>query len=263
MTAPWIRKLVAQVLAGQPTPLLEYHLDDVLIWLGNARYEITQELDHAFARAGLSRDDAVARAQTLLDRRLFDEGFPPHRILGLPPDAATAIVRQRYRRLIQAFHPDRQPQRSVWLTRRTELINIAYGRLRRRPPSDRQASTSARESKASSKRWSQRWLRTRPLYFRRNDGASNRPVIGRLRAWLGASQSFQWRFFGLLITGCLILLLYLLYANAYRLAGFEQTTSNGPPAHHSEMQTAPKTTVPTMRDVKSSDTAPATLVESH
>lgn len=265
MTAPWIRKLVAQVWVGQPTPLLERHLDDILIWLGNASHDITRELDHAFARAGLSREDAVARTQRLLDRRLFIEGLPPHRLLGLPADATAAVVRQRYRRLIQAFHPDRHPARSAWLTQRTELINIAYGHLRHQPRSERPPSSAANGSVNPPKQSNRRWPKPRTLYYQQQDGASGPPLMGRLRAWLGASRSFQVRFFGLLITGCVILLLYLFYINGHALGRFWRMTPIGEPeASQGRAERAPQATVPVVTDAKGkAGIAPVTFVESH
>ncbi len=212
MTPRWPQDIATEVSAGRLTPLLECRLDEILIWLGNARHDATRLLDEAFARRGLDRDHAVARVQELLDRLLFIEDLPPHRILGLPANASAPVVRQRYRRLIQAFHPDRHPERSVWLTQRTELINIAYGRLRRRPAAAAAAQPAAKSTGPAPKKKPRK--RPRATYHYWDDGSYAPPLAWRLRTWLGASHGFQLRFFGLLIAACLALLLYLFYINS-------------------------------------------------
>ncbi|MBK5964287.1 hypothetical protein CCR95_09360, partial [Thiocystis minor] len=84
-------------------------------------------MGNAIRQAGLSRRQAAARAYELLDQWLFaDSDRPSPRTLGLPPDADPTLAKQRYRRLIQVYHPDRHPTRVAWATHRTERINLAF-----------------------------------------------------------------------------------------------------------------------------------------
>jgi len=55
-------------------------------------------------------------------------GGDPYTILGVPPTATVAEIREAYRRLARRYHPDRNPGRPyVW--KRMARINVAYEAL--------------------------------------------------------------------------------------------------------------------------------------
>ncbi|AFL72854.1 DnaJ-class molecular chaperone with C-terminal Zn finger domain [Thiocystis violascens DSM 198] len=132
MTSHWTHQLARALATGRPTTTLESNLDALLLWLSNPDNPRATEVCRAIRRAGLSRRQAAARAYELLDQRLFaDSDRPSPRTLGLPPDADPTLAKQRYRRLIQVYHPDRHPTEVAWATHRTERINLAFDAHRR------------------------------------------------------------------------------------------------------------------------------------
>lgn len=132
MTSHWTHQLARALAAGRLTPTLESHLDALLLWLSNPDNPHATEVGSALRRAGLSQRQAATRAYALLDRWLFaDPDQPSPRTLGLPADADPTLAKQRYRRLIQVYHPDRHPTQVAWATHRTERINLAFDAHRR------------------------------------------------------------------------------------------------------------------------------------
>ena len=109
------------------------HLDAVLAWLIQPERPSSRPLDDAIRAAGLTREQAVERAYSLFDLLLL--GMPveaPEETLGLKGETDPGVIKQRYRRLIAIYHPDRHPARSADLNRRTERINRAYRQLMQR-----------------------------------------------------------------------------------------------------------------------------------
>ncbi|WP_295404660.1 hypothetical protein [uncultured Thiocystis sp.] len=132
ITSHWTHQLARALAAGRLTSTLESHLDALLLWLSNPDNPHAAEIGGALRRAGLSRRQATARAYELLDQWLFaDANRSSPRTLGLPPDANPTLAKQRYRRLIQVYHPDRHPTQVAWATHRTERINLAFDAHRR------------------------------------------------------------------------------------------------------------------------------------
>lgn len=245
MIHDWQNHLARTLMSGFATATLEQQLDVLLTWLGNPDNLHVADLDAAIAASGLARDEATERAYDILDGLLFaDPTGPPHLILGLPPTADAATVKQRYRRLIQAYHPDRHPALAVLHNQRTEQINLAYAAFERgdwkaaapargsasRPSS---GSGSGRATKRSSERSSGRSTGrssgrpsgpsakvprprapkvAKPLSL----GLSLEKVSlgNRLRRNLGRAETFQWRFFAGLVLFCIALLALLLYPEA-------------------------------------------------
>ncbi|EXJ13699.1 J domain-containing protein [Imhoffiella purpurea] len=150
MSAHWTQEIADSLASGRPSNALEQHLDALLLWLGNPDNPGAAALDAALARNRLDRGRATTRAYRLLDRRLFpaDQG-PSAQTLGLGPDADPALAKQRYRRLIQVYHPDRHPNRTVWATQHTEQINRAYDSFRRPRTQGRRPSASATGTEGS------------------------------------------------------------------------------------------------------------------
>ena len=127
MIPHWTQQLARSLSDGRLTTAFEAHFDALLLWLSNPENPRAAELDAAIRRLGLSRRQASERAYELLDQWLFDHAGPPSlRTLGLPADADPTLAKQRYRRLIQVYHPDRHAAHNDWATRRTERINLAF-----------------------------------------------------------------------------------------------------------------------------------------
>ncbi|NCA71385.1 MAG: hypothetical protein EOM91_15080 [Sphingobacteriia bacterium] len=196
------------------TATLEQQLDALLIWLGNPDNPNVAVLDEAIARAGLTRLDAAGLAYDILDRLLFagPNGSPEH-ILGLRDTTDVAAAKQRYRCLIQAYHPDRHPARVLVHNERTEQINIAYAAFERgvRESASRGAvasdPASTRKAARARRRRAPKRVDPYPLCAAR----SRQSLGARLRRWLGGAESFQARFFVGLILFCALLLASLLY----------------------------------------------------
>lgn len=131
MVPHWTQQIASALAAGQPTATLEWHLDTLLLWLSNPDSPRTGDLDQAFKLAGMDRWQAATQAYRVLDLLLFPSNQPPSAgTLGLTGHENPDVAKQRYRRLIQVYHPDRHPDRSIWATRHTELINRAFAAYR-------------------------------------------------------------------------------------------------------------------------------------
>ncbi|MBK1694751.1 hypothetical protein CKO09_08370 [Chromatium weissei] len=127
----WTHRLARALAHEQLTRLPPAHLDTILLWLSHPENSQTADLTKAFSRFGLSRDCAARRIHTLLDRQLFSGSPAAPTTLGLAPNTAPEIVKQRYRRLMQVYHPDRHVTKPLWATQRTERINLAFDAHRR------------------------------------------------------------------------------------------------------------------------------------
>ncbi|SDW05432.1 DnaJ domain-containing protein [Thiocapsa roseopersicina] len=109
------------------------HLDAVLAWMIQPERPSSRPLDDALLAAGLAREQAIERAYRLLDERLLGVQLEaPEETLGLMGETDPGVIKQRYRRLISVYHPDRHPARSADLNQRTERINRAYRLLMQR-----------------------------------------------------------------------------------------------------------------------------------
>ncbi|QIK38092.1 J domain-containing protein [Caldichromatium japonicum] len=132
MKPAWTRELARSLRNGRLSPVCARHLDELLLWLSNPDHLRAAELERAIGQQGLSRAQARAAAFCLLDQHLFDRpDRPPAQTLGLEAGVDLGLAKQRYRRLIQVYHPDRHPERADWATRRTEQINRAWTALQR------------------------------------------------------------------------------------------------------------------------------------
>lgn len=124
--------MVWAVLEQRPNDAFSQHLDDLLTWLSGTNGNHADAIDRAFAQQRLSKEEARSVALQALDAYLFDSQATPvaRNVLGLGTDTTTPEnVRDRYRRLIKVFHPDRNPEQEMWATRRAEQINAAYEEL--------------------------------------------------------------------------------------------------------------------------------------
>jgi hypothetical protein len=108
-------------------------LDALLGWLMRPDVDAWAPLNVALRACGVSREQAVAQAFALLDACVMDaDTETPERVLGLRRDADPEVIKQRYRRLIAVYHPDRHADGGRDLNARTDRINRAYRALQRR-----------------------------------------------------------------------------------------------------------------------------------
>ncbi|MBV5308715.1 J domain-containing protein [Chromatium okenii] len=127
----WTQQFAQALRREQLKRLPPAHLDAILLWLSHPENPQSADLTEAFSRVDLSRDTASRRIYTLLDQQLFSGSPPAPTTLGLAPNTAPEIVKQRYRRLMQVYHPDRHATKPLWATQRTERINLAFDAHRR------------------------------------------------------------------------------------------------------------------------------------
>ncbi|MTW22190.1 DnaJ domain-containing protein [Allochromatium palmeri] len=132
MSLSWTHQIAKSLASGRPSLALELHLDALLVWLSNPDNPRAAELEQAIGRQRLARTEASATAYRLLDQWLFASDDPPApETLGLDPSTSATLAKQRYRRLVQVYHPDRHPERTDWATHRTEQINRAFAAFQR------------------------------------------------------------------------------------------------------------------------------------
>lgn len=132
MRTHWTQEVAKSLSAGRPVPTLETHLDALLLWLSNPENPRAAELDRAIARARLSRSRGAERAYRILDALLFSASDRPSTAtLGLAADVDPVLAKQRYRRLVQVYHPDRHPERTAWATHRADQLNRAFDAYRK------------------------------------------------------------------------------------------------------------------------------------
>jgi len=81
------------------------------------------------------RHDPVLRKMVFyqLDSTLFVGGELRLPAAGLDHGQPEEDRRQRFRRLISAFHPDRYPDLADWLTQRSQIVHRAYARFKKNP----------------------------------------------------------------------------------------------------------------------------------
>ncbi|MDT8410270.1 MAG: hypothetical protein RQ741_11765 [Wenzhouxiangellaceae bacterium] len=127
-----LHALLEQLRAGENPRLSLEQMDPLLAWLtGSYRRDIEENSVH-LARPD---DDPVLLRMVLyrLDEVLFDNGELDEDAAGLGFDQPTSTRRIRFRRLASAFHPDRFPEMSDWLTDRSQAVHQAYGRFKHDP----------------------------------------------------------------------------------------------------------------------------------
>ncbi len=127
----WIQAIVDDVVAGEDFRLpSEEHMDELLSWLAGKSNASSDLLNSVFASKSLNEINAKQLTLLAIDRHLFsDSKAEPLVMLGLNSNASQQLVKSRYRRLMQIYHPDRAVVSKAISTSRTETINIAYSKL--------------------------------------------------------------------------------------------------------------------------------------
>lgn len=206
--------LIQALITGRLSRLSAQHLDALLLWLSGSKTVVGELIDGALSRQGLNRTVMIEQALHHLDQRLFAEEGLPHAVLGLSFDVDEDTLKTRYRRLILIYHPDRDPTRAEWLTRRTETLNTAYAAFRRLRRQPRIAPIGRRPAPP-------------PLHGQdpQRTGAGVRPFSLPLRARLGDAARFERRLVAVLTCITLVSLVYL-YLHEYPLSDFGWPTDD-------------------------------------
>ena len=151
-----IERLAQQLANGQLEPLAAAELDTLLCWLVGSEHADGERLAALLGKAGQRARllDAVYRQ---LDEQLFVcngdqlDVFAAH----VHAEIDEKTRRQRFRRLMAAFHPDRSLNHGDWLTPRSQAIVAAYQSFRRSDPSP-DTPSSASPSSAGTVAYPQR-----------------------------------------------------------------------------------------------------------
>ncbi|MEA3292340.1 MAG: J domain-containing protein, partial [Pseudomonadota bacterium] len=107
-------------------------MDRLLAWLAGREGPASDLITAEFSARSLGETESKRLALSALDDYLFGEGLSdPLSVLGLDDGSDQGAIKNRYRRLMQVYHPDRAVVHGDWLTSRAETINQAYSRLNR------------------------------------------------------------------------------------------------------------------------------------
>lgn len=138
--------LARRLLAGRTGLLDAPELDAVLSWLAGGQRHGALQLSVTLGRPQ-DHPDRVAAFYQLLDRQLLGAGRLDAQAAQLSGQHRPESEKKaRFRRLIQAFHPDRYPELAGWLTPRAQLIHQSYAAFKRGEPLPAAASQPARPS---------------------------------------------------------------------------------------------------------------------
>ena len=128
----WIEAFSASIRRGEfPANLSIEQFNDVLKWLIGREFEVgvrlTQEFSSFFSAPSVARDNTLYALDDMLFGGASDSPFAH---LGLPRNTAIGIVKSRYKRLMQLYHPDRGLATELGLTSRAETLNSAFSSIK-------------------------------------------------------------------------------------------------------------------------------------
>lgn len=208
-----MQALVDRLLGARGDPLSAEELDAALSWLAGRLRHGGEALSELLGTATEHRHRRVM-VYDQLDIQLFRDGQLRLPGAHLDIDVDDETRRARYRRLMTAFHPDRYPDHTDWLTSRSQAVHASYARFRKgRAPEHREAAT--RERSATGPANPAR--APRPSWRRDRRSARLTPAAGpgpltRVRTWLLGIENLQQRIFVGLAVVCLVPVLYAYFA---------------------------------------------------
>ena len=143
MSRAEVEHLIRALDKRLPLALLDDDVAALLGWIASStRNPGARALNEALGPA--SKNEAITgHAFALLDRALFDQGRLLPEAAGVAAKREHDARRRRYRLLLSAFHPDRYPARSAWLTERSQIITRAYAAFKRGDDSAPEVSQSS------------------------------------------------------------------------------------------------------------------------
>lgn len=141
--------LARRLLRRQADRLTASELDAVLSWLSGGQRHGALQLCVTLGRPQ-NEPETVAALYQLLDRQLLGAGrLDAHAAHLADRDLPQSERKARFRRLIQAFHPDCHPHLSAWLTPRAQLIHQSYAAFKLGEPWPAAPPTQAAPSAAA------------------------------------------------------------------------------------------------------------------
>ena len=191
--------------------LLE-HIDEVLDWFSQHEKNASGGLSDIINEAYEEREFR-ARFERFIDRLVFANDYLPGNLF--PDQIGNESNRQRYRKLIRVFHPDKGANHSDWLNFRAEKVNSWYaqsGKVRSKRK-DHDRSSSGTKPSAENRVAGQNHRSNSRRYVRRggNRLTENKSLTSYFRNFLGAPEVFEKRLYLMLsIAGFLLAILFIL-----------------------------------------------------
>ena len=127
-TMEWKEKFVSAVIDRRNSDVFLRRFEEISLWMRQKPEPITADLDHRLSQRGVDLAHARRRSLKLLDSHLAARSDPWSQ-LGIPHDAKKQVVRERYQRLMQMYHPDKGLGETDWLTTRVTRIRRAYDEI--------------------------------------------------------------------------------------------------------------------------------------
>jgi len=186
-----LRDLLASLRRGERPALL---LDDVELLLG----WLTGSAARGRGRGSdLPRPghDPVLLQMVLyrLDDEVFEAGELKLAAAGLDSGVPASRRRTRFRRLASAFHPDRFPDLSDWLTQRSQAVHRAYARFKREPAAPKSLKPKSSKPKPGPAKPASQNVQRSPAGVRKH---WNLAFANRLRARFGSDRYLTHKLIG-------------------------------------------------------------------
>ncbi len=90
----------------------------------------TENIRDFAQRKHLDNKYIVDGANFVISKMHFNTGSNHYITLGLPSTASSEMIRERWKRLMLLYHPDRQPGAEEWVSERAKKVNEAYNTLK-------------------------------------------------------------------------------------------------------------------------------------
>jgi DnaJ-domain-containing protein 1 len=90
----------------------------------------TENIRDFAQRKHLDNKYIVDGANFVISKMHFNTGNNHYITLGLPSTASAEMIRERWKRLMLLYHPDRQPGAEEWVSERAKKVNEAYNTLK-------------------------------------------------------------------------------------------------------------------------------------
>ena len=186
-----LRDLLASLRRGERPALLLEDVELLLGWLtGSAARGGGRGSD--LPRPG---HDPVLLQMVLyrLDDEVFEAGELKLAAAGLDSGVPASRRRTRFRRLASAFHPDRFPDLSDWLTQRSQAVHRAYARFKREPAAPKSSKPKSSKPKPGPAKPANQNVQRAPVGVRKH---WIRAFANRLRARFGSDRYLTHKLIG-------------------------------------------------------------------
>jgi len=102
---------------------LSFHLDEMLVWYSQINtVNSSKASENALKKYG--ELDLRLKIEEIIDKIFISSSIAHERLF--PLQMSESKAKERYRKLIRVFHPDRGSNGQEWLNRRAEIINVAF-----------------------------------------------------------------------------------------------------------------------------------------